>query len=301
MGINLGEITTTVKEVAPGIIIYAKSDLGKSTFLSRMVKDVPDSVLFQCGESSLSNLLEEDKTDVPHHPVLLGVDTRTEEEKNEKDADSDQPYLDFCQLLTELNAVDESPYNLIAFDNLDNIINKNVTQYVINKFYEGDVASANGWGNKKVEEITQQTELIIEQLTSLRQKGVVIVLTFHNRIIPHKDPLGEEYGMYTFNLPANSRGSVRELFINWATEIMFGTVDVTTIKTGQGKTAKSKATSGQRVLMCAPHPAYEVKNKFRFPDKMSFDYETFKKYMWEEDETEEKEEEKPKTKKKGKK
>lgn len=267
MGIDLSKVTTEVKSESPGIIIYSLADGGKSTFIANMVRDVPNSILFQCGESSLANLKEEDKKDVPHYPDILGGGTTSE--------DLIANYFDFCKLLTQLDD-GECPYSLIAFDNMDNIINKNLTEYVINEYYEGDVAKAGGWGNKKVVEIVHQTNRIIEILSSLRNKGVTIVLSFHSRVIPIEDPLGNEYSMFTFNLPANSRGSVRELFVNWGTQIMFGSMDVTSVKSNN---KKKRATGGDRVLMCGLHPAYEVKNKFQLPDKISFDYETFKAHV----------------------
>ena len=278
MGIDLGKVTTEVKEIAPGIVIYSLADLGKSTFLARLVKDVPDSILFQCGESSLSNLLEDDQKGVPHYPDIIGGGGTPEE--------ICENYLDFCDLLMQLDEPDECPYTLIAFDNIDNIINFNMSDYVIENFYEGDMGKANGWGNKKVVEMVQQTSLILQYLTSLRSKGVTIVLSLHSRIIPHTDPLGEEYDTYSLALPTTKRASVTELFVNWATQLMFGTLDVVTAKNKDSN--NKKATAGQRVLMCAPHPAYVVKNKFRLPDKFTFDYDVFKKYMWGEPEEEKK-------------
>ena len=262
------QVTTKTQDMAPLIIVYSIPDLGKSTFLAQMVKDVPESLLFQCGEPSLANLLEEDKQGVPHLPDILGGGSNT--------ADKIEGYYDFGRKLTDLKNEEKPSFKLLSFDNLDNIINTNITEFVIDRYFEGDRGKASGWGNNKVINIAEEVDVMMGCFTELRKKGVTIVLSFHARVIPCKDPLGEEYDVYAFNLPANKRCSIREQFVNYATQIMFGTQNVTTKKT---KSGSKKAVNSQRVLMCAPHPAYEVKNKFNLPDVISFDYKTFKEQM----------------------
>lgn len=278
MGIDLKSLVTTeVQDLAPLIIIYSIPDLGKSTFLARMVKDVPNAVLLQCGEPSLANLTEEDKDGVPHLPIILGGGSGATE-RIEK-------YVEFRETLRDLADEEEPSYSLIAFDNLDNIINKNATEYVIDRYHEGDRGKASGWGNKKVVNVIEEAEDIIAEFDTLRKKGVTIVLTFHARVVPTKDPLDEEYDAFTLNLPAIKQGSVRDCFINSATQILFGTTDVVTKTT---KSGGKKATNGQRVLLCDTHPAYVSKNKFRLPGKISFDYKTFKEQMTKDDKGKEK-------------
>ena len=66
---------TAVKgtEIKPmGLVLYARSGLGKTTFMGNAIKAAPNGILFQCGENGLADLDPRWTKDVPHYPNILG-------------------------------------------------------------------------------------------------------------------------------------------------------------------------------------------------------------------------------------
>ena len=262
MGIDIKKVTKEVTPNAPGIILHSRGGLGKSTFVAQMCSSKANSLLIQCGEDSLSDLKDEHKKDVPHLEDIVGGGA-TEKDKI-------QGWHDFIDLLRQL-IVEDHPYKLIAFDNLDNIINVNMDAFVIHEHYDGNVSKANSYGGQKIEELALYSNQIIEGFRMLQNKGITVVCTIHSHVVKSKDPLTDEFDMYDISMPARKDINIREIFINWASQVMFGTYDTVVVD--------KKAKGGQRVLKSDVNPAYKTKNRFDLPETIEFSYEAFKRAM----------------------
>lgn len=270
MGIDLSKVTTEVKENAPGILLYSKAGLGKSTFAAQAAKDIPNSILFQCGEDSLTDLRAEDREGVPHYPDIIGGGADQDEQIDK--------FFEFGELLTSL-IEDEHGYQCVVFDNLDNIITTNMDAFIVREYYDNKPDKANAYGGQKVEEMHQLCDQIVQKFKAIQAKGIVVLVTFHGYVVKSKDPLTDEYDTYTIAIPSRKDINVRDLFTNWASQTLFGTRDTTV--------ADKKAKASERVLYSEESASYVAKNRFGIPNPISFDYQTFKRHYTGEVEKEE--------------
>jgi len=264
---------TTTKTLSPkpeGIIIYSKSGLGKTSFLVDAVNDAKNGILFQCGEDGISDLIDRNTNkpvEVPHYPEVIGASGN--EEQKVKD------WQEFKDILTEIINGDYK-YDRVGFDNLDNIINNNLTAFILDTYYKDQTGVINtkeafGWGGAYLKEAYGELSRIVKAFEMIQSMGISVYVSLHGQSVKEKDPRSENYDKYSFEVPARADYNLRNLLINWSSATFFGTIDATV--------DKGKAKGTNRVLMTSIDVAYDAKNRYSLPDKMTFEYKSFKELL----------------------
>jgi hypothetical protein len=261
--IDVFNVTTKQTDKPIGLVLYSKSGMGKTTFLSKWIK-AKGGILFQCGEDGLSDLTDKDIIDTPRFEVngkekILGMGTTQDELINE--------YIYFKEeVLKSLMLLKKIP-PVIGFDGFDNLIVNNLDQYVIKTVYGNNVDKANGWGGAKLVEMDAELALIIKAFEYIQSKGTEIILSCHNQIITFKSPTEEDYSKYTLNLPARKDADLRNRLINWSSATIFGLREV--------EVENKKVIKDNRVLKTKEYATWDAKCRYSIPETIEFSYETF--------------------------
>lgn len=252
------------KGVTPGPmgnIIYARSGMGKSTFLGDLIKNAKNGVMFQCGENSLKDLDPEWSKDIPYFPKVLGGGM---DMKSMSDG-----WIYFKDELMKYLMTGDHGFTDIGFDSFDNLICDNLDSFVTLRDYGGNQAKANAYGGAKLKEMYSEVALIIEAFKYLQEKkNISITLTFHGQTINFKDPSEPDYKKWSLAVPAREDYNIRTQFINWSTNTFFGTTEV--------EVENKKATGGKHILRTKDSAAWEAKTRYRIPDTIDFTYNAFK-------------------------
>lgn len=128
-----------------------------------------------------------------------------------------------------------------------------------------------GYGQGYVES-RERYGKIIDELTSVADAGINVVVTAHAEIKKFEDP-GEHgaYDRYELKLTKRSNAHVAGLTKEWADMVLFLNYEVMAVKR-EGMGNKYKAEGGKRVMYTTHHPAWDAKNRFGLPEKLSLDY-----------------------------
>lgn len=255
------EVKKGVESGPSGNIIYARSGMGKTTFLGDYIKDADNGIFFQCGENSLRDLNPEWTKDIPNYAKILGGGA-TLDEMSDK-------WLEFKEILKFLIMKDHG-YTDIAFDSFDNLISDNLAAYVNKTYYGGNIAKANAYGGSNLKEMYQELSWITQAFRYLQdKKGITIFLSMHAQTINFRDPSEPDYKKWSLSIPAREDYNLRSLLINWSSNTFFGTMEV--------DVDNKKATGGKHILKTNDGVAWEAKRRFAFPDIIDFTYAAFKK------------------------
>jgi hypothetical protein len=254
-------ITTTKIETKPaGIVLHGKGGMGKTTFLAKAIKDSKKGILFECGESGLTDLTDKNILDVPRYSEVLGMGSTSEE--------LSEGWIKFKEDIIKGLMTLPHGFTHIAFDNFDNLINNNLNSFVIKNYYENKINKANAYGGQKLREMDSELTLIIKAFEYLQAKGISILLSTHSQTINFKDPAGDDYKKWSLNLPAMEGANLRDRIVYWSSMTMFATIDV--------EVENKKVEGSRRVLKTQFHPAYEAKSRYNIPETIDFSYENFK-------------------------
>ena len=111
----------------------------------------------------------------------------------------------------------------------------------------------------------------LNMLTRVTDKGVTVVVTAHSQLkqFIQPDELGS-YDRYELKLEKKTSALLKEwadmlLFANYKTEVFT-----------DGKTKKTKATGGKRVMYTAHRPSWDAKNRHGLEPELDFSYELIK-------------------------
>lgn len=255
------KISTKSTQKPMGGVLYALSGLGKTTFLGDYIRDAENGLLFQCGEDGLSDLDTSWSDGIPHYEDVLG-DGSTPDEL----ADG---WIQFRELLKFL-MIGEHDLTHIAFDSFDNIINNNLDAFVVREYYGGNNKEANGWGGAKTKEMYAELALIIKAFEYLQKKrGMSVLLSMHSQAVNFRDPATPDYKKWSLAIPSREDFNLRSLIINWASVVMFGTLDV--------DVDNKKGSGNKRVLKTQVDASWDAKSRYVLPANLNFKYEDFKK------------------------
>lgn len=254
------KVVKTIETKPIGLILHAKGGLGKTTFGAEAVLDAKNGIMFQCGEDGLSDLTDKRIKAVPRYTDILGMGSNTKEL-----ADT---WIFFKEELIRYLMIKDHGYDLLFFDNFDNLIVNNLNWYVIQNFYKSNEGDANSWGGKKLHEMDSELSLIIKAFEYLQKKGISIILSTHSQQVNVRDPSVEDYKRWSLNLPGKEGANLRDRLIYWSSATLFGTLDI--------EVDNKKATGNKRVLKTKINPAYDAKCRFNIPETIDFDYKVFK-------------------------
>lgn len=261
-----GQITTKPM----GVNIYARSGMGKTTFLGEYAKNAKSGILFQCGEDGLSDLKPEWANEVPTYPNILGdyYETAEDTSKWSDMQKASQGWIWFRDELMKFLMVGKHDFTNIAFDNFDNLINRNLDAYVTLAYYKGNINSANAYGGSKLKEMYSELAMIVKCFEYLQKKGISIFLGYHAQAINFRDPAGQDFKRWSIAIPAREDYGLRALLINWSSCTLFGTMDV--------EVENKKASGNRHILYTKESAGFESKSRYDLPEVIDFSYNSFK-------------------------
>jgi hypothetical protein len=108
---------------------------------------------------------------------------------------------------------------------------------------------------------------ILDGLTALQEKGMVVICIAHTIIKRFDAPDTDAYDRYQIKLHDRAAALVNE----WADVIGFAHLETVTVTKGEGTARTTKGqSSGQRVLSVEERPAYQAKNRYGMPPEIAF-------------------------------
>lgn len=215
------------------LVVYGRGGIGKST-------------LAACAPS----------------PIFLAA----EEGLEQIDATAVEPYpKTFEDVLGALDYVATLAHKTVAIDSLD-WLEPLVWEHVCRRAKKPDI-EAFGYGKGYVAAL-DQWRLLLHKLTTLRAKGMNVILIAHALRRPFKNPLGDDYEHWTIKLHEKAAG----LIVEWADVVGYADEDIAT----DDASGRTKAlTTGRRILRTHPNPAYLAKTRYAMPAKLPLSWDAF--------------------------
>jgi hypothetical protein len=237
-------VTTENEKRADCIVIHAIGGVGKTSLLAEAVK-TEGGIFLRVGEDGLSPL---GLSDVPRYPDVINSWTQLQD------------------VLRDL-IVEKHDFKLVAIDSLDMIVPA-LDEYVVEKFYSGDADKANAY-KAKYAQYYSEFQKILKAFEILRSRGITVLVSCHSVIVNHRDPSTEAFKRWEMNLPGGEKTSLANLLFDFSDYCLFGSFDVT-VKDNRG------VGGDRRVLSTRWTPAFDAKRRYNIPDKILFDWTTFK-------------------------
>lgn len=235
MAITLANLNRTHDPKPPRIIVHGPHGVGKTTLLASL----PDPVVVQT-EDGLGLI------DVPHFPLANSFGDVTDALKAVGDSD------EFKSLLVD------------SLDHLDLLI-------------QTEVCKRNGWSSitqpdygKGYGEIVPLWREFMSLINSLRNEcGMIIGMTAHSVVRTFSDPEQAGYDRYEIKLTKTKSVDISGLVQESADLVLFANFDtaVSEIKS-DNKRVIGKGSSA-RSLYSEKRPAFDAKNRFKLPVKVS--------------------------------
>lgn len=250
MAISLASITRTTLEGPPRIIIYGAPGIGKTSFAAEFPKPI-----FIRAEDGIPYGLEVDA-----FPVA-------------------QSFSEVMDALTDLVNGDHD-YQTVVIDSLDKV----------EQLIQQDVCDRNGWDSidtPKFGKGHSETKVFWEKYfipicAELRNKRhMAIIQLSHETVEPVNDPEVPPYDRHNMHLHKLSR----PLLQNEADAILFIRQSVVVSETQGAFGAKERKakSSGKRIIYTTDHPTRVAKNRFGFPDQITYElgagYTALEPYM----------------------
>lgn len=225
----LDRVETTRKILPPRIVIHGKGGVGKTTFGA----SIPNCVLM---------------------PVEDGVGAL-------QVATLPQPrsYNDVMSQLEELGERDHQ-YRALVIDTIDKIEPLIWDHTCLQEPGRVKKDSIESWGYGKGYVMADRYWLeFFHTLDGLRAKGLTIVVLSHNETKTVADP---ELGPFDMVQPKLHRRGCSLLY-EWADLVGYLTLERATADVGEGRTVRTSATTGRRLLHCHDTGAFVAKNRYR--------------------------------------
>ena len=228
-----------ISAAPPKVVIYGPEGIGKSTLASKFPA-----------------------------PLFIDVENGTSRLDVSRLTLADKSYSSFKTALKELSATPPDEYRTLVVDTgdmLDNMISANVIANGGNK-----IESIEDFGfGKGYTHIMEEWMKLLDRLWEFQKRnGWGVVFVCH--AAPRKVDLvsqGLSYTQWSLKLSQKAVACLKE----WADFILFLNYDVTIVKTGEGKGAKTKAVGGDRTVFCTHSNYYEAKNRGGLPDSLELD------------------------------
>jgi len=244
----LSSISGTKHKTPPRIVLHGPEKVGKSTFFA----GAPDPIFIQT-EDGLTGV------DVQAFPLCKDYNT-------------------IIAQLTSLS-LDDHSFKSVIMDSADwteRLLHAHVCEMegvdIIEKaaggYGKGYLVALNLWRN------------ILRALDYLnKEKGMIVGIICHSRVVSINDPLNEVYDSYQLKLhdPKSGNGS-SALLKEWADILLFADTEKFTrkIQADGGKDDKrSRATStNRRFLYTNPSPAYAAGNRYSLPPQLDLTWDS---------------------------
>lgn len=128
-----------------------------------------------------------------------------------------------------------------------------------------------GFGNGYVYQLEKYGNML-DQLTSVQEAGINVVLTAHAEIKKFEDP-GEmgAYDRWELKLLKRGNANIAGMTKEWADMVLFLNYKTIAVKASDMGN-KFKGQGGQRVMYTTHRPAWDAKNRFGLADEVSLDY-----------------------------
>ena len=242
----LSAIGPTKHQSPPRIVLHGPEKVGKSTFFV----GAPNPIF------------------IPTEDGLTGIEANA--------FPLCQSYNDIINCLSAL-CNEQHDYKTLVLDSADwaeTLIHKHVCgiQNVAN------IEKASGGYGKGYLDALNLWQNIVKALDYInKQKGMIIGIICHSRVVSINDPLNEVYDSYQMKLhsPKSGNGS-SELLREWADILLFADTEKFTRKIdadGSKDDKRSRATgTGRRLLYTSPSPAYAAGNRYNLPPQLNLDW-----------------------------
>ena len=177
-------------------------------------------------------------------------------------------YDQFKKYIKELAASELSTIVIDSADSLENLMTKEILA-------EHDKKSLGDFGyGKGYELLSDYWNSAIDAFTFLKDRGINVIVIGHDQIQRYEDPRHEGYDKIMLKLHKKSAANL----IARCDALLYMTYDMI-VKTSDNALEKNKGIGkGKRIILCADNPAYQAKNRFNLPDKVT-DLSDFFKFL----------------------
>lgn len=242
----LSSIRTTKHQAPPRIVLHGPEKVGKSTFFSQ----APNPIFIQTEDG------------------LTGIDTQA--------FPLTTSYQEVIDQLTAL-CTDEHDFKTLVLDSAD-WLERMIHQRVCEVDGVTNIEKAQGGYGKGYLEALNLWRNVLRALDYLnKQKGMIIGVICHSRIVSINDPLNELYDSYQMKLhsPKSGNGS-SELIREWADILCFADTQKFTRKLqvgGNKENTVGRATgTDKRILYTKPSPQYAAGNRYNLPGELPLEW-----------------------------
>lgn len=243
MAIDLKSISKNTPK-APRITIYGSSGIGKTTFAA-----TAPTPIFVITEDGLGDL------DVPHFPLATSYD-------------------DVLEALATLGK-EEHNFKTVVIDSLDWL--EPLVWAATCKRLGVSSIEAPGYGKGYVESSTEWREFF-KYVTALRDfKGMNVIMLAHGAISRVEDPIHPAYDTHGLKLHKRAAGICEE----YSDVVGFAAMK-TLLKvedSGFGEKRNRAISTGERVLFLSGTAAYTAKNRYKMPDVVKLEWESFAEHL----------------------
>lgn len=230
---TLDSITDNYAEHPPRIVIYGPHGIGKTTFGA----SAPNPIVLPTEKGLAAIRVKKFPLARSYSEVISAIDT----------------------LLTQ-----EHPFRTFVLDSLDWLepLVWAHTAMLGNKENVEDFGYGKGY--KFADE---HWRTILDGLTALQEKGMVVIAIAHAQIKRFDAPDTDPYDRYQIKLHERAAGLVNE----WADVIGFAHLETITVTKEEGKKKSTRGeSSGARFLAVEERPAYQAKNRYSMPAELPF-------------------------------
>jgi hypothetical protein len=113
---------------------------------------------------------------------------------------------------------------------------------------------------------------ILDQLNSLRAKGMAVILVAHTEVKRFDAPDSDAFDRYQIKLHKGAGA----LVVEWADVVGFAQIETAIKKESTGFSNRTRGVAtGRRVLRVSETPAYLAKNRYSLPDPLPLDWQAF--------------------------
>lgn len=244
MAFNIQSISKTRRKIAPKIVMYGPSKIGKTTTAAAA-------------------------------PLSVGI--LTEDGSHSVDTDAFPLCTSLAEVYEAINVLlnEEHDFKHVFLDSLDwlepllyaHVCQQNNWRDIETPGYgKGYFAAASEW------------RVLLDGFDALRnERDMGVILIAHDQIKKFENPTGESFDMYTLKLHQRAISLVQE----WADVIAFCNYKTLIKKEDAGfnkKEAKAFGT-GERLMHLEARPAFVAGNRFNLPDTIPLSWDAFMAHL----------------------
>jgi hypothetical protein len=196
----LAELKRDFQKVAPGMLLFSTEGGGKTTLATKF----PNSaIVIHPDEDGVGDLKSAGL--VPEDYPVFEVTT----------------YEKLVALLDALIA--DCPFKVLSFDTANTLLQRLLLEYVNRTYFNGEWKESQNF-DKGVSRAVPEWETLLNKLTQLRRKGVMVILLAHCKMVRMKNPEGNDWLRYVPDIYESDRQGGPSLLAatkRWATDIGF--------------------------------------------------------------------------------